>query len=357
MNQNVDFQSFDWPTFCADHGIPYVERGPNVARGHIGVACPLCGDDPSHHMGLNTSDSRWGCWRDQSHRGRSPVYLVQSFLSIDKAAAVDVSKKYCKDIAIDHGAIRARLQKAAKESGVTRPAERQFIDSAIAPADTFPVTRNPKGAKPAIDYLRQRGFNVQTELVCRRYNVRYASKGKSSGRVWFPVRSGGAVKGYVGRTVVGHQARYYAYPDGDALKSEIWNYDRCLDLKTLKGGGAVANHRTIFHDPPPGEVLVICEGILDAMKLDFYGSPYKVRAVALLGLSLGREKLVKLTHLARKYRKVYICLDSEAGRQAYSMETKLAVARARVLHLPEGVEDPGEMQPEQAARFCREAAR
>lgn len=354
---DVDFSSFDWPTFCSDHGIPFVERGPNVARGHIGVACPLCGDDPSHHMGLNANDSRWGCWRDQSHRGRSPVYLVQAFLNLDKTSAVQVAKKYCKDIAVDFGAIRARLDKAAREAGVTKVKERQFIDDAAAPADTFPVTRNPQQARPAIDYMRQRGFTVQTELVCRRYNLRYASTGQSSGRVWFPVRSGGGVRGYVGRTVVGHKARYYALPSGDALKSEIWNYDRCLDsCRYGRATGAKANKRSLFHDPPPGEVLIICEGILDAMKLDFYGGPWKVRAVALLGLSLGRDKLVKLTHLARKYRKVYICLDTEASRQAYEMESKLAVARARVLHLPEGVDDPGEMSPKEAARFCKNAA-
>jgi hypothetical protein len=172
------------------------------------------------------------------------------------------------------------------------------------------------------------------------------------------VRSGGAVRGYVGRTVVGHKARYYAHPSGDSLKTEIWNYDRCLDSRIRSGNGArvAASKPSIFHDPPAGDVLIICEGILDAMKLDFYGSPWKVRSVALLGLSLGKEKLVKLTHLARQYRKVYICLDAEASRQAYEMESKLAVARARVLHLPEGIDDPGEMSPKEAARFCKNAA-
>lgn len=360
MSGNVDFNSFDWPTFCEDHGIPFVERGPNVARGHVGVACPLCGDDPSHHMGLNTHDSRWGCWRDQSHRGRSPVYLVQAFLSCDKKAAVEICKKYCKDIAIDHGAIRARLDRVARESGVRKRHERAEIDDAMAPQDTFPATKNPRAAKPAIDYLRQRGFNIQTELVCRRYNVRYAAKGQSSGRVWFPVRSGGGVKGYVGRTVVGHKARYYAHPGGEALKAAIWNYDRCLDAPDLKPGmkaGRFQGNSTALSDPPPGKVLIICEGILDAMKLDFYGSPYGVRSVALLGLSLGKEKQVMLSHLARKYHKVFICLDAEAHRVAYEMESKLALARARVLPLPEGVEDPGAMTAQQAASFCKDAAR
>jgi hypothetical protein len=311
-------------------------------------------------MGLNTHDSRWGCWRDQSHRGRSPVYLVQAFLSCEKRAAVEVCKKYCKDIAVEHGAIRARLDKVAKESGVRKRQERAEIDDAMAPQDTFPATKNPRAAAPAITYLRQRGFDVQTELVCRRYNVRYASKGKSSGRVWFPVRSGGGVKGYVGRTVVGHKARYYAHPGGEALKTAVWNYDRCFDAADQKAGvtaGRFTGNKTVLSDPPPGKVLIICEGILDAMKLDFYGSPYGVRAVALLGLSLGKEKQVMLALLARKYPKVYICLDAEAQRHAYEMESRLALARARVLPLPDGVEDPGAMTPKQAAAFCKEAAR
>jgi hypothetical protein len=360
FQDNVDLNSMDWVTFCEDHGIPFVERGPNVARGHVGVACPLCGDDPSHHLGLNMNDSRWGCWRDQSHRGRSPVYLIQAFLNTDKKSAIAVAKRYCKDMAVEHGAIRQRLDRVARESGVVKRAERAEIDDAMAPADTFPVTKNPKAGAPAIQYLRQRGFNVQTELVCRRYNVRYASKGQASGRVWFPVRSGGGVKGYVGRTIVGHKARYYAHPGGDALKTTIWNYDRCLDAPDKPLGstpGGFKGNKTALSDPPPGKVLIICEGILDAMKLDFYGSPHGVRSCALLGLSLGKEKQVMLAHLARKYHKVYICLDAEAQRNAYEMESKLALARARVLPLPEGVEDPGAMSPKEASAFCRDAAR
>jgi hypothetical protein len=359
FESNVDFTSMDWLTFLGDQGIPYVERGANVARGHVGIACPLCGDDPSHHMGLNTNDSRWGCWRDQSHRGRSPVYLIQSLLSCDKKTAIDTAKRYCKDVANEQGAIRARLEKVAREAGVRKPHQRAEIDDAMAPADTFPVTKNPRAAKPAIDYMRQRGFNVQTELVCRRYNVRYASQGQSAGRVWFPVRSGGGVKGYVGRTIVGHKARYYAHPGGDALKTTIWNYDRCLDAPDKPRGstaGGFQGNKSALSDPPPGKVLILCEGILDAMKLDFYGSPYGVRSCALLGLSLGAEKQVLLTHLARKYSKVFICLDAEAQRHAYEMESKLAIARARVLALPEGVEDPGEMSPKAASAFCRDVA-
>ena len=37
----TDWSSFQWLPFLHDHGIPYVERGANVARGHVNIKCPL----------------------------------------------------------------------------------------------------------------------------------------------------------------------------------------------------------------------------------------------------------------------------------------------------------------------------
>ena len=63
------------------HGVPYVSQGKNVKKGHINVACPFCGDDPSFHLGINTDTLAWSCWRNSSHRGNYPHKLVKKLLN------------------------------------------------------------------------------------------------------------------------------------------------------------------------------------------------------------------------------------------------------------------------------------
>src|SRR6185437_6997309 len=83
---------FDWERFFDIRGIPYVTSGHNARRGVIGVACPMCGDDPSHHMGVSVSGTDWWhCWRDENnHRGKSPHRLIMAFLgcSYEEASAL-----------------------------------------------------------------------------------------------------------------------------------------------------------------------------------------------------------------------------------------------------------------------------
>src|SRR6185312_5603411 len=77
---------FDWEQFLDNHGIDYVTTGHNARRGNIGIACPWCGNDPSHHLGISTNGRGYHCWRNEAHSGKAPHRLVMALLGAKESA-------------------------------------------------------------------------------------------------------------------------------------------------------------------------------------------------------------------------------------------------------------------------------
>lgn len=76
-------KTFDWLSLLRQQGIPFVDRGANVKRGEVNIKCPFCGTaDPSHHLGLNLDTGWWACWRNNNHRGKSPLRLLMQLLRV-----------------------------------------------------------------------------------------------------------------------------------------------------------------------------------------------------------------------------------------------------------------------------------
>lgn len=353
---NTDYSSFDWVPFLEDHGIAYVKRGKNVARGHVNIKCPMCGSaDPSEHLGVSVTDSKWGCWRDPSHRGRSPIKLIEHLTGLGWKEAKDLAQKYLRDAVYDDREIKTIIE-SYQQRDKRFYKKRDVSQDAPRPTDTFQLAglRAKEALRPPVAYLKTRGFTGGLKLFAQRYQILYALKGRHKYRLTFPVQQEGVIRGYVGRSILKDpQVRYLASPDGDALKDAIWNYDRCLFAHTRK----FKVRPNALHNPPSPNTLIICEGIFDALKLDFYGSQHGVRAVALLGLSASTKKLSSLARLARDYSKVRICLDRGAEPRAAEIESSLSLCRARCLWLPEGISDAGELPAKEAASFALRASR
>jgi len=75
----------DWITLFEKHGIDYVLSGKNVGSGNIGIKCPFCSDDPSHHLNIEPSKGMFFCFRDESHSGRYPFKLVKELIGANEA--------------------------------------------------------------------------------------------------------------------------------------------------------------------------------------------------------------------------------------------------------------------------------
>lgn len=322
--------SLDWLSFLSSRGIEYIERGPNVARGHVNIRCPFCGpDDPSHHMGIRLEDGAWGCWRDQTHRGRSPVKLIAALTGCSFREARDLADSGApRDVPMDE--LAGKLA-ALDSEGTERAAALEW------PEETRIFTRCPTGADlPIQRYLFSRGFDNPPGLS-RDYDIRYARRGMWKCRVLFPLRDpGGELRGWTGRSITERSvARYRTHPMGEGARRLLWNADRARE----------------------GSTLVLVEGPFDALKLDLYGRSEGIRSVALLGVSCPPPKQERLFELASGFRRLVVLLDSAALAQAVALSSSLAFMNAEVARLPEGRKDPGALSGAQARALVRDLDR
>lgn len=324
--------SFAWLPFVQRYGIQFIERGPNVGRNRINVACPLCGNDPSHHLGLEIDGPRWACWRDAGHRSAKPQRLIRAFLrcTIEEADAI-----------AQEGAGRSvglgELQDKLKSLGT--PEKKKKMTKVEFPPEVHRITTSGSSVR-FLRYLNGRGFPKEDCVpVVEQYRLRYAMAGPHELRLIFPVRNAGGLVGWTGRTIANDPARYKAFPTGDAVKHGVVNYTGARDAR----------------------VLVVCEGALDAIKLDFYGQKYGVRAVALMGISASPQQIALLLDMLTSCEHGVVVLDPGYRRAAERIAGQLAVSQRVLAHDisedEDGAEDLGAMTPQGARRFAKELLR
>ena len=307
---------FDWEAFLTGLGISFVLRGPNVSRGNINIQCPFCGqDDPSEHMGLRLSDGAWGCFRNPLHRGLSPVRLVRELKGCSFAEAHALV--HGNDFPQDTSVAWLKKQLAGLEAS-----------DSVLPTVVFPKEFRSFGGRWDSErrfrlYLKSRGFSRPTALAGY-YGLRYAVTGDFANRIIFPLHVGSDLIGWTSRALGESQSRYKIYPKGPGAKHLLFN-----ELRAFKN---------------PRKILVIVEGPIDALKLDFYGKKYGVRAVALLGLALGTGKVDRLQKLSNLYERLVLLLDREALKQNLRYEQELSILRVEFKpKLLGNYKDPGEI--------------
>ncbi len=94
-------------------------------------------------------------------------------------------------------------------------------------------------------------------------------------------------------------------------------------------------------------MLVVVEGPLDALKVDFYGKHDGCRAVAMMGTSVTARQVGALARLSQMYNDIVVVLDSGAEAQAMTTSAALSSLGARMAVLPEYVDDPGDLSEKQ----------
>lgn len=329
--------NFDFLAFLDNHYIEYVDSGPNVKRGNVNIKCPFCGsNDPSHHMGIDPTTNYWACWRDKTHRGRSPVRLIMALAHCDYETAKELVGKGGRVLdedlltsIADGGYFNSELVpygKASRDrSSVEYPSDIRLFDGRYS------------AEKPFKAYLESRGF-ADVDSFIRAYKLAYAVTGTYKNRIiipYFDIHH--RLVTFSGRSIYrGSNLRYRELPK---------EYSAVHSKQMLYNENLAANG---------GKVLFIVEGPIDVLKMDNYGKHLGCRAVGLSSVALTDEQLVRMMDLVDRYKRVCLVVDDGYVAQQQQILDQLSVVVPAIpVVLPDRVEDPGALTKSQVVKLCK----
>lgn len=317
----------DWRAIFVRHGIEFVERGANVRRGEMNIRCPMCGSaDPSHHMGVSPETGWWACWRNSAHRGKSPVRLLVALLRVSVREARELAgldEDWVDPEGFTEAVARFMGRVSVQEESVTR-----LLDF---PSEFRPLQTGRSACRRHVDYLESRHFRDIDDLS-ELYELCYAVSGPWRDRVVLPYITDGQLVAWTGRAVT--------------PRAEI----RYKDLSVSEC--VCAPKHTLFNHDVRGDTLVVVEGPVDALKLDFYGRDHGLRAVALSTNSISEDQIYLLHGVSQHFRQVLVMMDMATRMgvvDSMKMRQKLSgiSSSAQLTEVPFGRKDAGELTPEE----------
>lgn len=312
-----------------------------MVRGNVAIRCPWCGSaDPSHHMGIAVEGDRrgnWGCWRNSAHRGKSPVKLIQaligcSFNEAKRIAGVKAASEFGSD-----SDVLGDLQTMLGDGP-----EQKEIEPIKWPKE-FKRLETPNAyTKQFIHYLvTKRGYETDEAWdLCRVYSLRYAVHGAFAYRLIIPLRMPQGLVGWTGRTISDDEnLRYKSLSE----KPETAERER-MPCAPMNIKDCVWNYRNLLKDTF-SEMLVVVEGPLDALRVDYFGRPFGIRSTCLFSKSVTAAQEDLLASLARMFKKKVLLLDDDASTDAFGIYTQLERHGFTYRTLADG--DPAELSPRQ----------
>lgn len=319
----------DWVRFLDENNIHYVTRGPNTKRGEVSVHCPMCGEeDPSEHLGINLQTEKWGCLRDQSHRGKSSRTLIKTILGCSSQQAGLIVKQYSHS---DPDSLEAALAVLEADNNATIHHDEDLAKKAkhqqLGPQFKDFNAIKPRGVtKRFFTYLANRGY-ADPQGIIERYDLKCAMTGRYKDRVIIPIRMNGELLGWTSRAIGNpkNAPRYLA--SSEDVKTTVFNFDQ------LKKGG---------------DRLFIVEGPFDAIKVDDHNftrvigdEPVNYRATCTFGTSLTISQLALLRALSKNFNETWVMFDKGAEGPAANLADWLNVP---TVTLPDNIDDPGELK-------------
>jgi len=304
----------NWRSLLSDIRVAWIDKGRNVSRGNVNIACPWCQNDPSQHLGISLVKEAYYCYREPNrHSGRSFISLLFK-LGQGRIEAVRLLKRYT-------------IAGASLEFAQPIAVKRDIIQTLW---DRFsPAQYNDA----CLHYLHTRGFR-SPKIVCEQYGLRFAREGRYANRLLIPFSLNGQIKSFTGRALYNSmELRYLAY-------------DRSASQYLYSPNAS----------KPHADTLALVEGPVDALKLAYAGHRLPIIVAALNGKQLGSDKYLQLRNIASKVRLVLVALDADVSMSyAYDIINNVAqvlrphkIARAK---LPIGYKDPGELPTEEALRW------
>lgn len=329
-------RTFKWRELITNNRVEFIDKGPNVKRGEMNIKCPFCGSaDPSYHLGLNLDTGYWACWRNASHRGKSPLRLIMALLKVPYWQAREIA-----GLSVDFVDPEGFSAVAARILG-----RDGILDNAPLPQKrhlTYPREFRDIGGRESWRYLRYlsdtRGFGSWAADVAHQYELMMAEDGPWRDRVILPYMIDDELVTWSGRAISsGAMIRYRDLSIDESLvppKQTLYNHDA-----VISGGLA----------------LVVVEGPIDTLKIDMFGREVGVRAVGLSTNSMTEDQLYILAEAAPAFRRVLFMLDNAT---ALGIVDSMRL-RARISHIknsaitpvPFGQKDAGELSPRQATSW------
>jgi len=332
---------FRWRELLDEQRIPFIDRGANVKRGEINIKCPMCGSaDPSFHLGLNLDSGFWACWRNESHRGKSPLRLIMALCHVPYWKAREIAG-LSQDFVDPEGfdAIAARI---LGHSGILANEPKPTKQFLRLPRDFTPLT-DPLGWRHTRYLSDHRGFGRWTADLADRYELGFSGEFAWRDRILIPYFIDGDLVTWTARAIGPAHIRYKDLSLDESLvppKLTFFNYDAII-----KGGS----------------VLVLVEGPLDALKIDMFGHAVGVRAVALSTNSMTDEQIYMLGDADGQFERIVVMMDQASTLgivDSMRLRQKLGhLANVTITPTPYGLKDAGEMSPKQALAWTDDLAR
>lgn len=337
-------RAIDWRRLLTEQRIPFAESGANVKRGEIAIQCPFCGSaDPSKHMGLSLETGWWSCWRNRAaHSGKSPLRLIMRLLGVPYGRARELAglgADYVDPEGFD--AVAARLMGRNKD---IRPEqmERRFL---TLDREFLPITDGVRTRRFWNYLYAERGFKGSSaagrdvDLLCQLYDLRAGTRGAWQDRLVIPYYLDGKLVTWTGRAISQAVVRY---KDLDLQTSVLAPKDTLYNHDCIQGGG---------------KALVIVEGPIDALKVDFYGQPYGVRAVGLSTNSLKAAQVYLLQVAADKFERVIVMMDNATKLgliDSMRMKSELFfLSNVSIEPVPFDAKDAGMLTPKQVIAWAQ----
>lgn len=326
--------AFDWIRFFQQQNIDYVETGPNVSKGNVNIHCPFCGDaDPSHHLGVSLSGAGWGCWRDPTHRGKSPKKLIIALTGCSPSAAMAMIGE--ESVAMPRDPMAEVLERLSPARGENAPA----LSRKLKLPKSFKPFRETTAFKPYEKYLRRRGFTSDCIFnMTDRFQLYYCTVGPFAGRIIFAVRDmQGALVSWTGRAISKNVGlRYKTLPHKEESRE-----DRSIPLAL----GPVNNYLLWGNDllDSPHDTLVLVEGPFDALKVRVLGDDYGVTSTCFFTQAPSARQIDDLYEVAQHFKRLYLVLDRGTVQVSMRLTAALRTLRVQPLYLPDSVKDPGDL--------------
>ncbi len=320
--------AFKFRNFLDSHHIPYVEVGPNVAKGHINIQCPFCASrDPSHHLGINLANNKWGCWRDERHRGNAPERLICKLIHCSWDVATELTGRGVSSSLSDFENVinslksEPKVEKTRYRKKLEYPEEFKKIkaDGFTYRFFNYLITKRNIRADHAASFIRM-------------YSLRCALTGDFEDRIIIPVYRNGELVTWTGRTILNNVDLRYRALENDKSTYDITN--------------CVFNPMDDLIDRTWIRLVFIVEGPFDAMNLDYFGTRFGASAMALFGSGISDEQryhiceIVNETYEDPKHEPYQVCIMMDDIDISLRIQAKLGFGMVKAC--PEG-KDPGDL--------------
>lgn len=307
----------DAETYIDALGIDFKTHGKNVMKEHIGISCPLCGDDPDYHMNIKFDLTHCICWRCD-YKSFDTMKIVSEIIE-GKELTYKELLKIAEEFPIydDEMALTEEEIDENVRSLKFNLMWKEFISI------------NNYGQM----YLEKRGLgkNFYDKWGWRiGINI---GKVKFFGRIIIPIRDvSGRIVNFAGRST---------------SPNAYLRYKNCPTNRVIKPARACLYG---LYESLGKDRIVIVEGLIDAAKL----IQYNIGTVALSKKIITREQLELLSDNFDRKTQIFISLDSEGASKSDWKKLQNQIGQfyddVKFLHLS-GAKDIGDCTGEQIKKL------